>query len=351
MAPSLPGAVALDAVGGDNAPEVTVQGALEAVEQLDIPVLLVGPQRAIRRELGRFRKLPDKLEIVDAPDVVAMDDSPLVVLRKKRRSSLTVCAELVRDGQAVAMVTAGNTGAAWVAAKARMGLIEGIERPALAALLPSAQGHTLVLDVGATIESRPEHLLRFAIMGSIYAGSVLGVDTPRVGLISIGEEAGKGGRRVREQYEALKSAGINFIGNVEGRDIFLGDVNVVVCDGFTGNVILKVAEGVGELLVNVLREESRRSPVYSAGLLAAKGAFRNLKRRIDYSEYGGAPLLGVRGPCLIGHGRSNVKAIKNAVRSAAAYAASDTVGEIARKIRELTASGPAPSAKGTDSNA
>ncbi len=351
MAPSLPGAVALDAVGGDNAPEVTVQGALEVVERFGIPVLLVGPHRTVRRELGRFRKLPDGLELVDAPDVVTMDDPPVVVLRKKRRSSLTVCAELVGEGHAVAMVTAGNTGAAWVAAKARIGLIDGIERPALAAMLPSAKGHTLVLDVGATIECRPEHLLRFALMGSIYADAVLGVENPRVGLISVGEEEGKGGRRVREQHEALKEAGVNFIGNVEGRDIFLGDVDVVVCDGFTGNVILKVAEGVGELLVNVLKEETRRSPVYSAGLLAAKGAFRNLKRRVDYSEYGGAPLLGVRGPCLIGHGRSNAKAIVNAVRSAAAYAASDAVGQIARRAGGLVARGADRAPKGSDSDA
>ncbi len=333
------GPVALDAVGGDHAPEETVRGALAAAQELGIDVILVGPSRLIRRELGRFRRLPERITLVDAPDVVTMEDPPVAVLRRKRRSSLTVCAELVRDGQAVAMVTAGNTGAAWVAAKARIGMIEGIERPALAALLPSSTGHTLVLDVGATVECRPDHLLQFALMGSIYAEAVLGVANPRVGLISVGEEEGKGGRRGREQYRALTSAGVNFTGNVEGRDIFLGDVDVVVCDGFTGNVILKVAEGVGELLVGALREEARRSPVYGAGFLMAKGAFKNLKRRVDYSEYGGAPLLGVRGPCLIGHGRSNAKAITNAIRFAAAYAASDAVTQIARRVEHLARGG------------
>ena len=327
--------VALDGVGGDHAPEATVQGALQAVEELGIPVCLVGPVRVLRRELGRFRRLPSGLELVDAPDVVAMDDPPVAVLRRKRRSSLIVCAEMVRDGQAGAMVTAGNTGAAWVAAKARIGMIEGIERPALAAILPSTSGQTLVLDVGANVECRPQHLVQFAVMGSLYAELVLGVARPRVGLLSIGEEEGKGGRRVAEGYRSLAGAGIRFVGNVEGRDIFTGDVDVVVCDGFTGNVVLKVAEGVGEFIVGALREAARRSPLYGAGLLMAKGAFRDLKRRVDYAEYGGAPLLGVAGPVLIGHGRSSGRAIRNAVRSAAAYAAAGVVAAIGRETMRL----------------
>ncbi|RMF79170.1 MAG: phosphate acyltransferase PlsX [Nitrospirae bacterium] len=331
--------IALDAVGGDHAPEATVQGALEAVEKLGLPVLLVGPSRTIRRELGRFRRLPDGLAIVDAPDVVTMEDPPVAVLRRKRRSSLTVCAELVRDGQASAMVTAGNTGAAWVAAKARLGMIEGVERPALAAILPSTSGHTLVLDVGANVECRPHHLVQFAVMGSRYAELALGVPRPRVGLLSIGEEEGKGGRRVAEGHRSLAEAGVNFVGNVEGRDIFTGDVDVVVCDGFTGNVVLKVAEGVGEFIVGALREAARRSPVYGAGLLMAKGAFRDLKRRVDYAEYGGAPLLGVAGPVLIGHGRSSARAIRNAIRAAHAYATAGVVAAIAEDARRLGSRG------------
>ena len=322
-------------MGGDEAPTANVQGALEAATEHGIPVVLVGPERRLRRELGRGRSLPDGIEIVDAPDVVAMDESPVVVLRNKRRSSLTVSAELLRDGQACAMVTPGNTGAAWVAAKSILGMIEGVDRPALAAILPKADGHTLVLDVGANIECKPHQLVQFAVMGALYAEAVLAVQEPRVGLMSMGGEENKGGPRVREQYRVLSSAGIRFVGNVEGRDVFAGDVDVIVCDGFTGNVMLKVAEGLGEMILSVLREEARRSPMYGTGLLMAKGAFRNLRRKVDYSEYGGAPLLGVAGACLVAHGRSNARAICNAIRFAASYSASGVIGRIGAKIQEV----------------
>jgi len=312
-----------------------VQGALDAVTEDGIPVVLVGPAQRLRREFGSLRSLPDGLEIVDAPEVVAMDEPPVVVLRNKRRSSLTVCAELLRDGQASAMVTPGNTGAAWVAAKSILGMIEGVDRPALAAILPKADGHTLLLDVGANVECKPHQLVQFAVMGSLYAQAVLGIDEPKVGLISMGGEENKGGPRVREQHRVLSSAGIGFIGNVEGRDAFAGDVDVIVCDGFTGNVMLKVAEGLGEMILSVLREEARRSPMYGTGLLMAKGAFRNLRKKVDYSEYGGAPLLGVAGACLVAHGRSNARAIRNAIRFAASYASSGVIGRIGAKIREV----------------
>jgi glycerol-3-phosphate acyltransferase PlsX len=332
------GAIALDAMGGDGAPQVGVQAALDAIGQLNIPVLLVGPMRRLRREVGRFRPLPSGLELVDAPDVVGMEDPPISVLRQKRKSSLTVCAELVREGRASAMVTAGNTGAAWVAAKSTLGMIEGVDRPALAALLPKADGRTLVLDVGANVEAKPHHLVQFAVMGSYYAESVMGVREPKVGLMSVGVEENKGGPRVREQYRVLSSAGIHFVGNVEGRNVFSGEVDVIVCDGFTGNVILKVAEGLGEMVIGMLREEARQSPMYGAGLLMAKGAFLNLKRKVDYTEYGGAPLLGVNGACLIGHGRSNAKALRNAIRFAHSYASSGVIRRIGDKILEVVES-------------
>ena len=332
------GTIALDAMGGDGAPQVGVQAALDAIGQLKIPVLLVGPMRRLRREVGRFRPLPSGLELVDAPDVVRMDDPPISVLRQKRKSSLTVCAELVREGRASAMVTAGNTGAAWVAAKSTLGMIEGVDRPALAALLPKADGRTLVLDVGANVEAKPHQLLQFAVMGSYYAESVMGVREPKVGLMSVGVEENKGGPRVREQYRVLSSAGIHFVGNVEGRNVFSGEVDVIVCDGFTGNVILKVAEGLGEMVIGMLREEARQSPMYGAGLLMAKGAFLNLKRKVDYTEYGGAPLLGVNGACLIGHGRSNAKALRNAIRFAHSYASSGVIRRIGDKILEVVES-------------
>jgi glycerol-3-phosphate acyltransferase PlsX len=327
--------IALDAMGGDGGPQVRIQGALEAVAEDGLSVCLVGPIKRLRREIGRFRSIPSGLDLVDAADVVRMQDPPVTVLRGKRNSSLSVCAELVGSSRASAMVTAGNTGAAWVAAKSALGMIEGVDRPALAAILPKTDGHTLVLDVGANVEAKPHQLVQFAVMGSYYASAVLGMNDPRVGLMSVGEEETKGGPRVRRQYKVLKNAGINFVGNVEGRDVFTGNVDVVVCDGFTGNVILKVAEGLGEMVVGMLKEEARQSPLYGAGLVLAKGAFRNLKRKVDYSEHGGAPLLGVDGACLIGHGRSTAKAIRNAVRFADSYATSGVIQSIGEKILEV----------------
>jgi glycerol-3-phosphate acyltransferase PlsX len=336
------GPIAVDAMGGDGAPQVVIRGVLDAVQDLGIPVILAGPQRRLRRELGRFRSLPSGLEIADAPDVVSMADAPIAVLRGKRRSSLNVCAELVEQGRARAMVTAGNTGAAWIAAKAALGMIEGVERPALAAIVPKSEGHTLVLDVGANVECKPHQLLQFAVMGSLYATAVLGVPAPKVGLMSVGEEEGKGGPRVREPNRVLREAGIRFVGNVEGGSVFSSKVDVVVCDGFTGNVILKVAEGFGEMVVGMLMEEARQSPMYGAGLLMAKGAFRNLRSKVDYAEYGGAPLLGIDGACLIGHGRSSARAIRNAVRFAASYAESGVIESIRDTILEVPARTPDP---------
>lgn len=329
------GAIALDAMGGDGAPQVRIQGAIDAVADHGLSVYLVGPIKRLRRDVGRFRPVPSGLELVDATDVVGMQDPPLTVLRGKRNSSLSVCAELVRSGRASAMVTAGNTGAAWVAAKSTLGMISGVDRPALAAILPKLDGHTLVLDVGANVEVKPHQLVQFAVMGAFYASAVLGVENPRVGLMSVGEEETKGGPRIQRHYRVLKNTGINFIGNVEGGDVFTGDVDVVVCDGFTGNVILKVAEGLGEMVVGMLKEEARQSPLYGAGLVLAKGAFRNVKRKVDYSEHGGAPLLGVNGACLIGHGRSTAKAIRNAIRFAESYASSGVIQQIGDKILDI----------------
>jgi glycerol-3-phosphate acyltransferase PlsX len=322
-------------MGGDNAPRAVIEGALEAVVEDRLQVCFVGPMDRLRRELNRYTLTGHGVDVVHAPEVVGMDEPPVAVLRAKPRCSLNVCAELVRQGRASAMVTAGNTGAAWVAAKSTLGMIEGVERPALAALLPRLDGHALLLDVGANVECKPRHLVGFAVMGSLYAERVLGVSGPSVGLMSVGVEENKGGRRVREQYRVLRSSGIGFVGNVEGRDVFSGDVDVIVCDGFTGNVILKVAEGLGEMVIGALKQEAARSPVYGAGLLMAKGAFRALRRKVDYSEYGGAPLLGVNGACLIGHGRSSAKAIRNALRFASSYAHSDVIRRIGEKIVEV----------------
>ncbi len=327
--------IALDAMGGDKVPRVNIEGAIQACNELKIPVALVGPIKELERHLSSLRSVPKRLQVIDAPAVVAMDEPPTVVLKKKRCSSLNVCAELVRDGLAEAMVTTGNTGAAWIAAKSTLGMIKGIDRPGLAALLPRQQGQTLLLDIGANLQCKPHQLVHFAIMGSFYAESVLGIDRPSVGLMSIGAEENKGGPRIREQYQVLAGAGIHFVGTVEGRDVFAGDVDVIVCDGFTGNVILKVAEGLGEMVIAALMAEARQSALYGFGLLMAKGAFRNIKRKVDYTEIGGAPLLGVNGPCLIGHGRSSAKAIRNAIRFAASYARSGVIQRIGDNISRL----------------
>ena len=327
--------IALDAMGGDGAPRINVEGAIEAIERHQIPVRLVGPTKLLRREVGRFKALPEGLDLVEAPDVIGMDESPVVVLRSKKNSSLSICAQLVQGGHARAMVTAGNTGAAWLAAKSNFDMIPGIDRPALAAISPRRQGQTLLLDVGANVECTPQQLVSFAVMGSLYAQFVLGVENPSVGLMSVGAEEGKGGAKVREHYRVLANTGVRFVGNVEGGDVFSGEVDVIVTDGFTGNVILKVAEGMGEMVINAIKDEARQSPVYGVGLLVAKGAFRNLRKRVDYSEYGGAPLLGVKGPCLIGHGRSSAKAIRNAIRFAASYASSGVIERIGEKVSEV----------------
>lgn len=318
-------------MGGDHAPQATVRGAVEACLQHGLEVFLVGPQQLLKKELARYGT-PKGIHVVDAPEVVGMDDPPTAPVRGKRESSMAVALRLVRDGLAGAFVTAGNTGAAMVAAKLILGTLAGVERPALAAPVPNVQSHTLLLDAGANVDCKPRHLLDFAIMGHAYSQLVFGVANPRVGLLSNGEEQGKGDRVTVAAYELLAEAKVGFVGNVEGRDIFAGSVDVVACDGFVGNVVLKTAEGLGEMVVTLLRQEAKRMPLSAVGFLLAKGAFSAFKKRVDYAEYGGAPLLGVRGAVLIGHGRSNPKAIRNALRFAQRYGASGVVGAIEERI-------------------
>lgn len=323
-------------MGGDHAPAEIVAGALLAAESLPVHVLLVGREEEIRAELTRTsRTLPSSIEIVDAREVVEMSESPLTPIRRKRDSSVRVCANLVKDGQAGAFVSAGNTGAAWTSAKMVMGMIEGVDRPALAAVVPAADGYTLLLDVGANVDSKPHNLREFAVMGHFYAQTILGIDQPRVGLLSIGEEEGKGNELTRESYRVMKETGLNFIGNAEGRDVYNGNCDVVVCDGFTGNVVLKASEALGEMVNRALREELTANPLRKAGAFLARGAFDSLKKRMDYSEYGGAPLLGVKGGCIVCHGRSNAKAIRNAIRVAAEVIENNVPEKIRNSILEL----------------
>lgn len=328
--------IALDAMGGDHAPREIVLGALSAVREFPVEILLVGREDDIRRELSAANAaLPPNISIVHASEVVEMNDTPLAPLRRKRDSSVRVCANLVAEGAADAFVSAGNTGAAWTSAKMVIGMIDGVSRPALAAVLPRVGGHTLLLDVGANVDTRPQHLREFAVMGHFYAQMVFNLDSPRVGLMSIGEEEGKGNELTKETFRILKDTGLNFLGNAEGRDVYNGNFDVIVCDGFIGNVVLKASEALAEMVRHTLREELTSNPLRKLGAFLSRGAFEAFRRRVDYSEYGGAPLLGIRGGCIIGHGRSNAKAVKNAIRVAHELISGGILQKIQTKIGDL----------------
>jgi glycerol-3-phosphate acyltransferase PlsX len=332
--------IAVDAMGGDFAPQCAVEGACRAAREDGCAILLVGDRARVEaelRRLGPLGALDGRIEIVHAEEVVGMDEPAITPIRKKRRSSLRLAAELVKDGRAQAMVTAGNTGAAMIAAKMVIGTVSGVDRPALAAVLPSRSGRTVLLDVGANVDSKPVHLREFAVMGHFYAQEVLGTPSPRIGLMSIGEEEGKGTDLTREVFKGLKTTGLNFVGNVEGGDLFNGSVDVIVCDGFVGNVMLKSAEALAELILGMLREEISASPRGKLGYQLAKPAFDRFRQRTDYSEYGAAPLLGLNGGCFIGHGRSNARAIQNAIRRATEFAGARLDIKIRDKIAELRA--------------
>jgi glycerol-3-phosphate acyltransferase PlsX len=313
--------IALDAMGSDRAPKPEVDGAILAARQYGVRVLLVGREPQLRIELDRHSNIAHlPVEIVHASEVIRMDDKAAQAVRAKRDSSMRVGLRLVREGRAAGFVTAGNTGAAMATAKMVLGALPGVDRPALAAVFPTALGTAAtLLDVGANVDTKPENLEQFAVMGEIYFRSIFGTKRPRVGLLSIGEEEGKGNELTREAYRRLKHLPINFLGNVEGRDLYNGMVDVIVADGFVGNVALKVSEGLASLVRYVLKESLRATITRQFGALLSRSAFADFKRRLDYSEYGGAPLLGVKGVCIITHGSSNANAIKNSIRVAAEF--------------------------------
>ena len=327
--------IAVDAMGGDHAPLVNVDGAVAAAREFGIASLLVGRTAELEPLLRDADYRGSDIEIVEAPEVISMDDPATAAIRKKRNSSIRVAANCVRDGRAQGLVSAGHTGAAMVSAKMVVGTIEGVDRPALATVLPNLTGHSLLLDVGANPDAKAPHFREFAVMGSIYAELAFGKKKPSIGLMSIGEEDSKGTVSTKEAFKVLKETGLNFIGNVEGRDVFNGAVDVIVTDGFTGNVILKVSEALAEMVENLLREEIKRTLQASVGFLLSKSAFRRFKQRLDYSEYGGAPLLGVKGCVIICHGRSSAKAVKNAIRFAAEFSRQNLAEKIQGQIAEL----------------
>lgn len=320
-------------MGGDRAPGAVVDGAVQAVRRAGLTVTLVGAEAQIRAELARHADAGlDRIAVVDAPDVIGMDESPLQAIRRKPRASIRVAADLVKRGEADGVVSAGHTGAAFLVAHAAFGMLPGVERPALAVTMPTQAGAAVLLDAGANLECRPEHLVQFGVMGAAYARVSLGIEQPRVGLLSIGEEAGKGNDLIREAHAGLRRAPIQFIGNVEGRELFTGRADVIVCDGFTGNVALKVGEGLVETLGAMLREELDAALVTQIGALLTRRAFQRFKLRVDYASYGAAPLLGVGGLMLIGHGRSSAAAVESAIAMAARLAEGRLVERMAEAL-------------------
>ncbi len=303
-------------MGGDYGPTVVVEGAVAAAREHGLPVVLVGDQSAVERELSRHRAASLPVSVRHASQVVGMAELPSQALRRKRDSSLRVAADLVKEGEAAAFVSAGNTGAAMAIGMFVVGVLPGVDRPAIAVLLPSLTGYTVLIDAGANVDPKPRHLVQFAVMGHCYARDILGKTKPRVGLLSVGEEEGKGNELTKEAFEELKLSSLNFIGNVEGRDIYNGNCNVVVTDGFTGNVALKISESLVEMLGAMIKEELGRDLGSKLGALLSRSAFARFRKRVDYTEMGGAPLLGINGAAIICHGASPAKAIKNAIRVA-----------------------------------
>lgn len=323
--------IAVDAMGGDFGPKAVVPGAMRAAEDFDVDILLVGLESVIRREVDRTGLKKSRTTVIEAPEAIGMGESVLA-FRKKKASSIRVGAQLVKDGRAEAFVSMGNTGAVVYISREVLGSLKGVDRPALALLVPGVEGQTLLLDVGANANCQPHNLVQFAVMGKIFMETVVGVPDPRVGLMSIGEEKGKGNDLVREAFDRLQEAPLRFIGNVEGKDLFSGVADVIVSDGFTGNVALKVSEGVVQSVLSMARHEITKNIFAKLGYLLMKRHLKKIYKKVDYSEYGGAQLLGVDGVCIIGHGRSNPAAVRNAVLRAREFVTNRVLEKIQAEI-------------------
>ncbi|MCA9398184.1 MAG: phosphate acyltransferase PlsX [Candidatus Omnitrophica bacterium] len=316
--------IVVDAMGGDHAPEAIVAGAVEAVKGFQVTVVLVGLQDKIEAELQKYQYDQKLVEIIHAPEVVGMDEPATVSIRKKKDSSISEGLRLLKDPQYNAFISAGNTGAVVAAATIYLGMLEGVDRPAIGTVLPTLKNVAFLMDAGANTEAKPVHLLHSAQMASVYAQEVLGIENPTVGLLNIGEEAGKGGTSTKETYKLLQEHVSNFTGNIEANEVYSGKCDCIICDGFVGNIVLKVSEGLMENTGKLIKREVKKNPLALLGALILKLNLRQAKKLVDYSEYGGAPLLGVNGIVMIGHGRSSPKAIKNAIRA--------TIREVEHKI-------------------
>ena len=327
--------IAVDGMGSDNSPQSEVEGTVQAARAYGVDIILVGKESLLVPLLKKAGGDGLPIEIRNATQVVAMDESPTAALRKKRDSSIRVAADLVREKAASGLVSAGNTGAVMATSKLVFGAVPGVDRPALAAILPTLAGHAVLLDVGANVACKPHHLVQFAVMGDLFSKKIVQVACPRVGLMSVGEEESKGNELTKEVHKALKHLNLNFIGNVEGRDIYNGRADVIVCDGFTGNVALKTSEGLIEAVLKLLKDELSRNLKAKVGALLSQQSFKRLKKRLDYSEYGGAPLIGLRGVSIICHGRSSSNAIKNAIRVAKEFAENQVNAKLEAELSQI----------------
>ncbi|MBI4335480.1 MAG: phosphate acyltransferase PlsX [Candidatus Omnitrophica bacterium] len=308
--------IAVDGMGSDRSPVVEVNGVIDAAREFAHEIIIVGDEEILKKELQKHKPCPENISVYHAREVVGMSEPATTPVRKKRESSISVCVDLVKRGVADAMISAGNTGAVVCAATLNLGLLAGVERPGIAIVFPTLKGPSVIIDVGANINPKPTHLLQYGLMADAYSKRILGKPNPTIGLLNVGEESTKGTDFVKETHKLLSESRLNFIGNVEGRGIYTGDCDVIVCDGFVGNVVLKVSESVAFTMVEFLKRELKSSLMAKFSVVLAKSAFKNFKKKIDYAEYGGAPLLGVDGAVIISHGSSNPKAIKNAVRVA-----------------------------------
>jgi len=326
--------IALDALGGDSGPEVNVAGAIAAARETGIEVFLIGDADRLEKEVKKQGSQNLPLKICHAPDLIGMGESPAEACKTKPNSSIMVAAKLVANGEADALVSAGNSGATMAASLWHMKRLPGVSRPAIATLIPTLTGLCVLLDVGAMVDCKPKHLFQFAIMGTLYAELIFGIKNPRLGLLSIGEEKTKGNDLTQATHPMLEKSGLNYVGNVEGRDIPKGTVDVVVCDGFVGNIVLKFGEGLAEVLLSLIKKEIKSDPMAMIGGWLAREAFHGIRKKVDYAEYGGAPLLGVNGVSIIAHGGSNAKAIKNAVKLAADFVRKNLNREITESIHQ-----------------
>ncbi len=324
--------VAVDAMGGDNAPVEIVKGAVEAVKELDVKVVLVGISDVINKELAKYSYDKDRISVVNATEVIGTDESPTVAIRRKKDSSMVVGLKLVKEGEVSAFVSAGSTGALLTGAILHVGRIEGIERPALGTKLATKKGYSLLIDSGSNVDCKPKYLEQFAKMGSVYVENVIGIKDPKVAIVNIGAEKEKGNALTKETYELLENSDLNFVGNIEARDLPNGDVNVVVCDGFVGNVILKFSEGLGLTLLKIVKETITEG-IYKFAAAMLKTPFKAIKKRFDPDEIGGAAFLGVKALVVKAHGSSKSKAIKNAIKQCEIFVENDIVKKIEQKIQ------------------